>query len=39
MTRASKKGLKEQMYSRLLMLKVTENSKDMKIMATRTFEG
>jgi len=39
MTRAGSKNLEKQIYSRLLMLQATRNSKDMKIMALSTFEG
>jgi len=41
MTRTRSKRLKNQIYSRLLILQATAsgNSKDMKIMTSSTFEG
>jgi len=41
MTRARSKRLENHVYSRLLVLQATVsgNSKDMKIIAWRTFEG
>jgi len=39
MTKAKSKRLEDKIYSRLLMLRVIGNSKDMKIVAWRTFEG
>ena len=39
MRRVRSKRLKDQNYSRLLMLQAIWNSKNMKIMAWSTFEG
>jgi len=38
-TRARSKILEEQIYSSLIMVQATGNSKDMKIMPSSTFEG